>query len=97
MAVDLRRESVTLTVRERTRRIDIIAQSGEDPRIIIRRETLWLKDDGTVYRKEDSDAIEVSGKLLMSLEFGGISGEKLYAALSEAGDMISALRANGKL
>jgi hypothetical protein len=46
MSIDLGTESVTLSVTERTWRIEMFTEYGEDPILRSHREKLWLRPDG---------------------------------------------------
>lgn len=48
MAIELGTESLTLSVKERTWRVEIFTDVGIDPIVTAHREKVWLRPDGTV-------------------------------------------------
>lgn len=58
MAIDQGSESLTLAVQERTWRLEIFTESGEDPVVRVHRETVRTGNDGTIVSRERGTVVE---------------------------------------
>lgn len=90
MSVDKDSETVTVSVKERTKQITIFSDVGADPEICVYRERVKLKADGSVYAREDLPATDVKLSEIADHDFGGMTGAKMAGLLSQAADAIVA-------
>lgn len=92
MAIDKGTESVSLAVKERTWRVEIFTDFGADPVVQVHRERVWLRDDGSLYRRETLPAVTATLTQIASFDLGGIDGAEMALAISGAGDALAAAR-----
>jgi hypothetical protein len=86
MALDIGTESLTLTVKERSWRIEIFADLGIDPLLRAHREKVWLRPDGSVAHREVLEPVERRLSTIAAQTFDGMTGAALAATIAAAAD-----------
>lgn len=86
MAIDL--GSVTLTVKERTHRIELLSPHGEDATLRIYREKVWTNDAGEVVRREQAGDVHRTLAEVAEMKIGPVTGAQLAGLISQAADVM---------
>lgn len=88
MAIDIGTESVALTVKERTWRVEIFCEVGNDPIIRAHREKVWLRPDGSIAQVDRNiHPVERSLAAIAKQDFGGgMTGLKLAQTIADVAD-----------
>lgn len=86
MAIDL--GTTTLTIKERTHRIELLSPVGEDARLVVYREKVWTDDDGNVVRREQAGDVRRTLAEIAEMKIGPVTGAELAGMTSQAADVL---------
>lgn len=99
MTINLGTDSGTFTMVERTWRVEMFTDVGTDYVLKAHREKLWLKDDGSIFRRELLLPVEVSLSQISDATFTAgdlkVTGAQMAALVSAAADTLSQARDKG--
>jgi hypothetical protein len=93
MAIDMGTESQTLSVKERTWRVEIFAEAGDDPTVRAHREVVHLDGAGrVVWRERDISMVTRSLSQIATTQFTNgsatVTGGELAALIAAAADSL---------
>lgn len=88
MAIDLGTESIKLSVKERTWRVEIFTDFGTDPIIRAHREKVWLRDDGSCFQREVLPVVERRLSEVAKQDFDGMTGLQLAERIAAISDTL---------
>jgi hypothetical protein len=89
MAFDLGTETVAISIKERTRLIEIASDFGEDPLVRVYREVLRLDPEGKVLsRNTNIPLVETRLSQIAERSVAGVTGMELAVMLAAWGDAL---------
>jgi len=86
MAIEVGDVTVTVTVSERSWRMEVFADYGVDPLIRFHRERIGVQEDGAVASRAVLPVIERKLSAVVDQTVGGVTGQQLADLLSAWGD-----------
>jgi hypothetical protein len=86
MAINLGTETLDVTKSERTWRVEIFCERGNDPIIRAHRETIWIASDGTLLRSERGVTVDRSLSQIATESHDGLTGAQLAGAIASRAD-----------
>lgn len=86
MAIDL--GTTTLAVKERTYRIELLSPLGNEAKLVIYREKVWLDEAGTVIRREESDKVYRDLVDIAEMKIGTMTGGEMAVQIAAAADIL---------
>jgi hypothetical protein len=93
MAIDQGTEAVTLSAAERTWRVEIFIERGEDALVRVHREIVKTDASGEVVARDRSvGALDVRASEIETTMFADLTGAQLYAAIQGWADGLASAR-----
>lgn len=86
MAIDI--GTVTLSIKERTHRIELLSPVGEDARLVVYREKVWIDEGGNVVRREHAGDVRRTLTEIGEMRIGPVTGSELAGLISQAADVL---------
>jgi len=89
MALSLGTDKTPLAMQERTWRVELFCEAGEEARLVMHRETVGLRPDGSVAtRSRDVPPVQRTLSQIADQDFDGMTGAQLAQKLWDVGDAL---------
>lgn len=80
--------TTTLSINERTHRIELLSPLGRDAELVIYREKVWLDESGNVVRREEADKVLRTLAEIADMQIGSMTGGEMATQIAAAADLL---------